>query len=202
MLITGAGKRIGCAIALDLAEHGWGVAVHYFTSKVDADDVVAEIRGKGGRAAAIQADLGKEAEVSALTPAADQGQWHRTGTDAQERPAEQGALRRPVGKRAAEAPDLTAGNLQRRPIPDRCIGRDRADDRTGRRRASRLGAAGPGIRPSRMSGSVSNRCLETDTSCSRTCLSFKFCTRPARWTRSILSTLKNIDIATRGPLDI
>ena len=64
MLITGAGKRIGCAIALDLAEHGWGVAVHYFTSKADADDVVAKIRGKGGHATAIQADLGKEAEVS------------------------------------------------------------------------------------------------------------------------------------------
>jgi NAD(P)-dependent dehydrogenase (short-subunit alcohol dehydrogenase family) len=70
VLITGAGKRIGRAIALDLAEHGWDVAVHYFTSKTDADDVVAEIRGKGGRAAAIQADLGKEAEVAALVPAA------------------------------------------------------------------------------------------------------------------------------------
>ena len=70
VLITGAGKRIGRARALDLAEHGWGVAVHYFTSKTDADDVVAEIRAKGGRAAAIQANLGSEADTMALVPAA------------------------------------------------------------------------------------------------------------------------------------
>ena len=70
VLITGAGKRIGRAIALDLASQGWGVAVHYFTSKDDADDVVAEITRQGGRAVAVQADLGVEAETSSLVPAA------------------------------------------------------------------------------------------------------------------------------------
>ena len=58
VLITGAGKRIGRAIALDLASQGWGVAVHYFTSKDDADHVVEEITRRGGRAVAVQANLG------------------------------------------------------------------------------------------------------------------------------------------------
>lgn len=70
VLITGAGKRIGKAIALDLAAQGWGVAVHYFTSKDDADEVVTEITHQGGRAAAVQANLGVEAETQGLVPAA------------------------------------------------------------------------------------------------------------------------------------
>lgn len=70
VLITGAGKRIGKAIALDLAAQGWGVAVHYFTSKDDADEVVTEITRQGGRAAAVQANLGVEAETAKLVPAA------------------------------------------------------------------------------------------------------------------------------------
>jgi NAD(P)-dependent dehydrogenase (short-subunit alcohol dehydrogenase family) len=70
VLITGAGKRIGKAIALDLAAQGWGVAVHYFTSKDDADEVVTEITRQGGRAAAVQANLGVEAETGKLVPAA------------------------------------------------------------------------------------------------------------------------------------
>ena len=36
-LVTGAGKRLGRAIALDLAAHGWNVAIHYKTSQEDAD---------------------------------------------------------------------------------------------------------------------------------------------------------------------
>ena len=70
VLITGAGKRIGKAIALDLAAQGWCVAVHYFTSKDDADEVVTEITRQGGRAAAVQANLGVEAETQGLVPAA------------------------------------------------------------------------------------------------------------------------------------
>lgn len=70
VLITGAGKRIGRAIALDLASQGWGVAVHYFTSKDAADDVVTDITRQGGRAVAVQANLGVEAETSGLVPAA------------------------------------------------------------------------------------------------------------------------------------
>jgi len=67
-LVTGAGKRIGRAIALDLASQGWGVAVHYHRSRADADAVVARIEEIGGRAAAFPADLGREEEVRALVP--------------------------------------------------------------------------------------------------------------------------------------
>ncbi|CAO3421153.1 SDR family oxidoreductase [Azospirillum doebereinerae] len=67
-LVTGAGKRIGRAIALDLASQGWGVAVHYHRSRADADAVVAQIGEIGGRAAAFPADLGREEEVRALVP--------------------------------------------------------------------------------------------------------------------------------------
>jgi NAD(P)-dependent dehydrogenase (short-subunit alcohol dehydrogenase family) len=69
-LVTGAGKRIGRAVALDLARHGWGVALHYRSSADAADAVVAEIAAGGGRAVALRADLRNEAETSGLVPAA------------------------------------------------------------------------------------------------------------------------------------
>jgi NAD(P)-dependent dehydrogenase (short-subunit alcohol dehydrogenase family) len=69
-LVTGAGKRIGRAIALDLARRGLAVAVHYNSSAEAADAVVAEIRSLGGTAVALQADLGDEAAVERLIPAA------------------------------------------------------------------------------------------------------------------------------------
>ena len=57
VLVTGAGRRLGRAIALDLAAHGWTVGVHYLSSRDDADSVVREIADAGGSASAIQADL-------------------------------------------------------------------------------------------------------------------------------------------------
>ena len=57
VLITGAARRIGRHMALNLAERGWAVAVHFNTSQDDANDVVAEINTKGGRAVAVQGDL-------------------------------------------------------------------------------------------------------------------------------------------------
>lgn len=68
-LVTGAGKRIGRAIALDLAAQGWAVGVHYLNSRADADAVVAEIADRGGIAAAFYADLERESDVQALVPA-------------------------------------------------------------------------------------------------------------------------------------
>lgn len=62
-LVTGAARRLGRAIAEDLARAGWRVAVHYQTSEADARGLVAEIEAFGGRAAAVQADL---SEIQAL----------------------------------------------------------------------------------------------------------------------------------------
>jgi NAD(P)-dependent dehydrogenase (short-subunit alcohol dehydrogenase family) len=71
-LITGAAKRIGRVLALEMAQAGWRVAVHYNGSKADAENVVDEITAGGGQAAALQADLSDEASVAALVPAAEQ----------------------------------------------------------------------------------------------------------------------------------
>ena len=69
-LVTGAAKRIGRAIALDLARHGWAVAVHYRQSAAEAAELVREIEQAGGRAVALQADLALEAHTQTLVPRA------------------------------------------------------------------------------------------------------------------------------------
>jgi NAD(P)-dependent dehydrogenase (short-subunit alcohol dehydrogenase family) len=65
-LITGAARRIGRAIALDLGRRGWAVAVHYKSSAADAHALVREIAEANGRAEALQADLANEDECRAL----------------------------------------------------------------------------------------------------------------------------------------
>ena len=69
-LVTGAARRIGRAIALDLAAHGWAVAVHCHRSRDDAEAVVAEIIANGGQATLITADLACEDEVVSVLPRA------------------------------------------------------------------------------------------------------------------------------------
>jgi NAD(P)-dependent dehydrogenase (short-subunit alcohol dehydrogenase family) len=69
-LVTGGAKRIGRAIALDLARHGWAVAIHHHSSAADAEALAGEIAAAGGRAAALAGDLSCEAESSALLPRA------------------------------------------------------------------------------------------------------------------------------------
>ncbi|WP_102224229.1 SDR family oxidoreductase [Acidimangrovimonas sediminis] len=56
-LVTGAGKRLGRAMALYLGQRGFDVAVHYATSADAAEEVVAELRAMGRTATALQADL-------------------------------------------------------------------------------------------------------------------------------------------------
>ena len=65
-LVTGAGKRLGRAMALSLAQRGYDVAVHYSSSGEDAASVVAQIAAMGRRAVAVQADLLDEAQTATL----------------------------------------------------------------------------------------------------------------------------------------
>lgn len=67
-LVTGAGKRLGRAMALYLAQRGHDVAVHYASSADEAETVVAEIRAMGRKAQSFQADLLDETQVQALVP--------------------------------------------------------------------------------------------------------------------------------------
>ena len=69
-LVTGAGRRIGRAMALTLARAGWSVAVHYNQSRAAAAETVADIERAGGTAIAVAADLTRESEVETLLPLA------------------------------------------------------------------------------------------------------------------------------------
>lgn len=71
-LVTGAGKRIGRSIALRLAAEGADVVVNYRTSAEEARQVVDEIKAVGRKAAAIQADVSKRADVNQMFAAAMQ----------------------------------------------------------------------------------------------------------------------------------
>jgi NAD(P)-dependent dehydrogenase (short-subunit alcohol dehydrogenase family) len=65
-LVTGAGRRVGRALALALAAAGLDIAVHYRGSADDAEQVAAQIRDLGRGAAAIAADLTKPSEAARL----------------------------------------------------------------------------------------------------------------------------------------
>ena len=65
-LVTGAGQRLGRAVALALGARGHAVGVHYNGSREAAEAVAAEIVRGGGRAVPLRADLGVEAETAAL----------------------------------------------------------------------------------------------------------------------------------------
>src|SRR5271156_2380409 len=65
-LVTGAGRRIGRAIALSFAAQGATVAVHYNTSQAEADAVVAEIVRERGTARAVHANLEHVAEIEQI----------------------------------------------------------------------------------------------------------------------------------------
>lgn len=66
VLVTGAAKRLGRAIALDLASHGFTVVVHTHKSVSDAALTVNEIRQKGGKASLIEADLTQLEQTESL----------------------------------------------------------------------------------------------------------------------------------------
>ncbi len=81
VLVTGAAVRIGKAVALHFAQHGWRVAVHYSRSSAQAIETVEQInniaarfhaadqtRGNNDAAFAFQADLADQAQVASLVP--------------------------------------------------------------------------------------------------------------------------------------
>src|SRR2546426_180357 len=62
-LVTGASRGLGRAIAVRLAREGAAVCVNFLANEADADRVVDEIRGAGGRAVAVRTDVGDPAAV-------------------------------------------------------------------------------------------------------------------------------------------
>lgn len=69
-LVTGAARRLGREMALYLAGRGYAVAVHYATSRTEAEEVAALIRAQGGKAATLAADLLDGAACADLVPRA------------------------------------------------------------------------------------------------------------------------------------
>lgn len=68
VLVTGGARRIGRVIALELAAHGFDIALHCRRSIDDAGRTAAELRTLGARAQCFQADLADEAACRALVP--------------------------------------------------------------------------------------------------------------------------------------
>ena len=66
VLVTGAARRLGRAIALDLASSGWNVAIHYHGSSADAEGAAAQARASGVEAVTLKANLSREEETSTL----------------------------------------------------------------------------------------------------------------------------------------
>ncbi|WP_334176677.1 SDR family oxidoreductase [Pseudoxanthobacter sp.] len=70
-LVTGGGRRIGRAIAADLAAHGWAVAVQGRESIAEAEALARAITDSGGRAVAVRGDAGDPAAAPSIVAAAE-----------------------------------------------------------------------------------------------------------------------------------
>lgn len=73
MLITGASRGIGAAIALKAAAAGYRVAINYLRSQREAEALADGIRSRGGEALVLQADVGRQAEVQRMFERLDEG---------------------------------------------------------------------------------------------------------------------------------
>ncbi len=71
LLITGASRGIGRAVALLAGSRGYAVAVNYHLAEAEAEATAAAIRSGGGQAVAIQADVGCETEITRLFETVD-----------------------------------------------------------------------------------------------------------------------------------
>jgi NAD(P)-dependent dehydrogenase (short-subunit alcohol dehydrogenase family) len=63
LIVTGASRGIGAAVATLACECGYAVAVNFATSEGEAKKIVERIEAAGGRAIAIQADVSREEEI-------------------------------------------------------------------------------------------------------------------------------------------
>jgi NAD(P)-dependent dehydrogenase (short-subunit alcohol dehydrogenase family) len=68
VLITGAGRRIGRTLALDLASRGYRVGLHCHTSRREAERLAADIEARGGASAVLTADLASARDAERLIP--------------------------------------------------------------------------------------------------------------------------------------
>ncbi|MDD5586766.1 MAG: SDR family oxidoreductase [Alphaproteobacteria bacterium] len=68
VLVTGAAKRIGRAIALEMAKAGWDVVVHCHTSLAEAEETAKAIQDMGRKAHIVQTDLADSRAVNGLIP--------------------------------------------------------------------------------------------------------------------------------------
>ena len=79
IIITGASSGIGAATARILAAQGASIVINYVSSKALAEGVVAEVKALGGNAIAVQADMGKEADIVRLYEETDKAFGPVTG---------------------------------------------------------------------------------------------------------------------------
>lgn len=66
LIVTGASRGIGAAVARLAGKSGWAVAVNFSSGETEAKRIVEEIRGEGGQAVAIQADVSREEQIVQL----------------------------------------------------------------------------------------------------------------------------------------
>lgn len=72
VIVTGASRGIGRAIALGAAQAGYQVCVNYLRDETAAREVVSEIEAGGGKAIAVQADMASEADVLRMFKTVDE----------------------------------------------------------------------------------------------------------------------------------
>jgi NAD(P)-dependent dehydrogenase (short-subunit alcohol dehydrogenase family) len=71
LIVTGGSRGIGAAVCRVAARQGYAVAVNYHSNEQAAQDLIHEIEHSGGRATAIRADVGKEADILELFQTAE-----------------------------------------------------------------------------------------------------------------------------------